>query len=467
LKVTFKAFDYTSRDIFIESEYEYSGSVSSGWSILRNGTLYLTLGPGYRLLKTMYCGICETDLSRRFLPFPLPQLIGHEVVAVDPDTGEKFVVEINDTCIARGDAPEIFCRSGLHTHCPGRMVLGIDRLPGGFGPFILAPVNAAISCATLPARAASLAEPFAAALHAVTVSQPREGDRVAVFGAGRLGLLIMAALTIFRRSTNRDFRITALARHDKNCELARILGADTVIDMRGSDPYSLRESQDIVFDSSGTTDGFEAALDIAAREVHLKSTNGKEFHGIKHLTEMVVDELSLLPCSAQNLDFHWHDENRKNKHVFIAHDKDVMLRGGQKAYRGPVQSAIDFLNTEQFMNRLPRFDIGIASSEGDIDSCIRPNPAFEISLIRPRGAVLFDGDSGNNPLLAFLSSGKVVRTSRCGNLREAIMMLDADHNIMSLLEQHLITHTIDVQDLSRAYEIAKSPGAIKVVVRHF
>src|SRR5208337_1184220 len=109
--ITFKALEYTNEDSFMELKYEFSGNSLEGWMVRRNGDNYLKLGPGYRLLKTMYCGICSTDLSRRFLPFPLPQIIGHEVVATDPETGEEFVVEINDTCAARGAHKEIFCES--------------------------------------------------------------------------------------------------------------------------------------------------------------------------------------------------------------------------------------------------------------------------------------------------------------------------------------------------------------------
>ncbi len=65
---------------------------------------------------------------------------------------------------AAGDCP--LCAGGLPTHCPDRLVLGIDRLPGGFGPWVLAPA----------------------------------GNIVPVLGAGRLGLLITAALGAVRNS---------------------------------------------------------------------------------------------------------------------------------------------------------------------------------------------------------------------------------------------------------------------------
>jgi len=210
VEANFRAFEYTSQDSFIESEYRFTGDTPTGWTITRNGREHLALGPGYRLLRTMYCGICSTDLARIHLPFSLPQVIGHEAVAADPATGRDYVVEINDNCAARGDrSPEIFCASGLATHCPDRMVLGIDRLPGGFGPWLLAPVNACVPVEGLALRTAALAEPFAAALHAVGTSRPRAGDSVAVVGPGRLGLLIIAALSSCRAAAG-GFTVTAL-----------------------------------------------------------------------------------------------------------------------------------------------------------------------------------------------------------------------------------------------------------------
>lgn len=61
------------------------------------------------------------------------------------------MVEINDTYEARGDEEkDSFCLAGLPTHSPERRTLGINMLPGGFGPYILAPRNAIIGCSFLP-----------------------------------------------------------------------------------------------------------------------------------------------------------------------------------------------------------------------------------------------------------------------------------------------------------------------------
>jgi threonine dehydrogenase-like Zn-dependent dehydrogenase len=41
-----------------------------------DGSEKISLGPGYSLIKVVYCGVCSTDLSREHLPFPLPQVTG-------------------------------------------------------------------------------------------------------------------------------------------------------------------------------------------------------------------------------------------------------------------------------------------------------------------------------------------------------------------------------------------------------
>ncbi|MEZ5366567.1 MAG: hypothetical protein R2748_30570 [Bryobacterales bacterium] len=78
------------------------------------------------MLRSERCGVCSTDLARRFLPFPLPQITGHEVVALD-EHGTRYAVEINAPPIARGvetDCP-FWCRL-MPNHCPDRLVLGIQ-----------------------------------------------------------------------------------------------------------------------------------------------------------------------------------------------------------------------------------------------------------------------------------------------------------------------------------------------------
>lgn len=464
----FKAFDYTSNDSFIEANYVFEGSFQDGWIVKRNAEIYLKLGAGYKLLKTSSCGICSTDLARRFLPFPLPQIIGHEVVAEDIETGTKYVIEINDTPLARNEKEiDTFSREGIHTHSPERMVLGIDRLPGGFGPYILAPVNAIVPYGELSEKTAVLIEPFAASLQAVYASPPREKDVVAVLGPRRLGSLILAALNAYRNSSGKDFKIVGLARHDNLLKLALTMGADSIIDLRQTDINEIKRSFSIVYDTTGSEEGFLTALKLAKREVHLKSTNGQSMGGLQKLTELVVDELSLIPFSKSNLSFNWPRMDRINKVIYAAPGVDISeIPPEYEVIQCSFTDAIKVLSSNKFKDRVPRFDLGIAGNLADIDTMIRPD-ANENSLIRPRGAILLrkTGSSLGNSILEFISSGKSIRSSRCGDFRTAIKLLNENKELAETIK-NLISATFKASELAEAFNSAKNSEYIKVVIKH-
>ena len=466
MHIKFNAFDYTAEDTFVNSEYEYSGDKNSGWEIKRNGTDYLRLGSGYELLKTKLCGVCSTDIARRFLPFPLPQITGHELVAETLDGKQHFVVEINDTPAARGDLlQDQFCMSGIPTHSPTRLVLGIDRLPGGFGPYILAPQNAMVPYDKISDLTAVMIEPFAAGLQAVIASPPKEGDSVAVLGPRRLGSLLIAALKAYKENYKIDFTITALARHEELLVLAKKLGADNGINLTKVNPESLRKFYDIVYDTTSTEAGFQSALKFAKREVHLKSTNGMEMCGFHKLTELVVDELSILPFTKENLEFRWENQTHRNDRIYSTFP--VSLENKEiKVYESDILSAETVLESKEFADRLPRFDLGVASSISEVDALIRPNPANENSLIRPRGAILFKGDSAGNPLLEFINGGGSLRTSRCGDFHLAIRLLEDNKELADSLSKNMISHLYSAEKMTDAFAMAKNPNAIKVVVEH-
>ena len=211
MDVSFEALEHRADGGFAPVQLRLTGGSAGGWQVERNGRAHLAFGPGYALLTVRACGVCATDLARRFLPFPLPQVIGHELLA-ENEAGERCVVEINASCAARGQPLCAVCAAGQERHCPERRVLGVHDLPGGFGPFVLAPIRATRAVPDgLPDETAVLVEPFAAALHAVRTVVPREGDRVVVLGPRRLGMLVIAALAAERRRTGRSFEILAAA----------------------------------------------------------------------------------------------------------------------------------------------------------------------------------------------------------------------------------------------------------------
>jgi threonine dehydrogenase-like Zn-dependent dehydrogenase len=474
--IEFDAQDYRADQSFARAHYRLEGDTAHGWRVYRDGAVALELGPGYRPLRVRQCGVCSTDLARHHLPFPLPQVIGHEVLALD-DQGRRYVVEINASHKARGVQSDCaFCRSGLHTHCPERVVLGIHDLPGGFGPWILAPVGACIEVpANVPDSAAVLVEPFAAALHAVHTIAPRDGDCIAVLGPRRLGMLVVAALAgvrAQRRAAGGDFAIAAVARDPAMLQLARTFGATETHQIGGRASEPADGAFDVVIDTTGNPDGLATAVRLARREVHLKSTHGQPSNGLNHLTELVVDELAIarFPDAAPQLGASVWERARTGSRPRIAWLAAVppppWLLASADVQRG--DAAALALHYAASRDGLPRADVAVAGSPAQIDAAIRPRAGHEQALVRPRGTVLVHPKSevaASLLLAAVVARDLRLTSSRCGDFNQTLQLLASDPELRRIGER-LVTNRFRAGDLSQAFATARSRGCIKAVVEH-
>ncbi|WP_425460774.1 alcohol dehydrogenase catalytic domain-containing protein [Leptospira langatensis] len=518
------------------------GSEETGWKIQRNALPYLELGKGYRLVKTELCGICSTDLDRRFLPFALPQVIGHEVLVSDPSTKKKYVLEINDTVEARGEEKDPFCRVGIPTHSPTRMVLGIDRLPGGFGPYILAPVGTLIETGTLKDKEAVLLEPFAASLHGVEVALNRKGKelprKIAVLGPRRLGSLLIAALDLYRKRNHLNYEIVSILRHEDLKDLSFAVGADKVfyfpnlgkeeagiekkfdpngnaIDRsesgsnqseealtgksfdtsgkdrigkelnrseEGSKPIEWSDCKnafDLVFDTTGSPSGLETAMFLTSKEIHRKTTNGQTSLGISHLTEMVVDEISISYLRPDLSDLIWGIQETspiwiyQSSQVELTEEEQIWIdqlkaKGNHRFFVGSIEEAEAFLQGPEFQGTLPHFDFAIAGSSSELDPILRPKAGEERSLVRPRGSILIsqNGKKDPNPFLAWILTGGILSSSRCGDFHRTRELLESEPGFLETVSDALISGEYDSQSIPEAYLAARKSENIKVIVRH-
>jgi threonine dehydrogenase-like Zn-dependent dehydrogenase len=169
-------------------------------------------GPDWLRLTPRLAGICGSDLaalsgrsSRWFEPIvSLPFVPGHEVVA-DCEDGRRVVLEPVLGCVARGISPVCpECASGRLGRC-GNLAHG-DLAPGlqsGFccdtgGGWSTSMVAHPVQLHEVPDEiddtAAVLVEPVACGVHAAISAGIDKSDRVAVIGAGTLGLAVVAAL---------------------------------------------------------------------------------------------------------------------------------------------------------------------------------------------------------------------------------------------------------------------------------
>jgi threonine dehydrogenase-like Zn-dependent dehydrogenase len=474
MRVAFAASEYQADASIRPAAYTIAGSPEDGWEIVREGRAHLRLGPGYRLLQASHCGLCSTDLVRRHLPFPLPQVTGHEVVALG-EHGEAVVVEINASHAARRLARAewcAFCRSDLCTHCPERLVLGIHDLPGGFSPWLLAPIGNVLPVpAALSPATAMLAEPFAAALHAVQSLGLRDGDRIAVLGPRRLGALMIAALVAWRQRTGRRIEILAVARRPEMRALATDLGADDSIDVASA--RARPHLAQVVVDTTGSPDGLGLALELATREVHVKSTTGQPTLGLANLTELVVDELAVVP---------WNDADPVATSLpapplrvaavlsdVPAHVARTLEARAIRVVTGDTPGALALALERDPTVPLGAADLAVVTSLAAVDEAIRPRAGHERGLVRARGviAVVDSGQPRDALLTALLDKRLRIGTTRCGDLRAALDVLaDPTTGLAERLGERLVTSRVAAVRLEDAFARATDPAIIKVAVTH-
>src|SRR5580704_6828259 len=172
--------------------------------VLENGSVFLREvpkpepPPGYALIRTLVAGICNTDLELQrgyygFSGTPGHEFAGEVVEADDPAwLGKRVAGEINLAC-----GMCAYCQRSLGRHCPTRTVLGIVRHPGAFQEFFTLPErNLHLLPDTIATDDAVFIEPLAAACEILDQVRIPAGEKVAVLGDGKLGLLVSQALHV-------------------------------------------------------------------------------------------------------------------------------------------------------------------------------------------------------------------------------------------------------------------------------
>jgi L-iditol 2-dehydrogenase len=184
-------------------------------------------GDGQVKVEVAFCGVCGTDIHVLHDTFPNypPVILGHEfsgtVVEVgqnvsDAKIGERVAV-LGATAVICGQCE--YCRSGYFIFCRQRRGMG-HGVDGAFTRYVvvrpdqLYRVPEGFSLAE-----ASISEPFAAVVQAVTELTPvRLGETVLVSGPGPIGLLATKLLvaegvkTIVAGASNDDERLAAAKR---------------------------------------------------------------------------------------------------------------------------------------------------------------------------------------------------------------------------------------------------------------
>jgi L-iditol 2-dehydrogenase len=224
------------------------------------------LGRSDVLVDVVGCGVCATDLHlldgsiRMYAP---PKVLGHEV------GGVVRVVGASVTHVAPGDAVALdtsipcntcyYCREVRPFMCPNRV-----SVAAGFANVNIVPASVVYKLPNgVTPELGALAEPLSCAMHAVERGEIRPADRVAIVGAGALGLLVLA---VARLSGATHVVVSDL--DPSRRELATRLGATRTVDPAKEDLLGVvREMTDgrgvdCAFEAVGAQATLEQAFEL-------------------------------------------------------------------------------------------------------------------------------------------------------------------------------------------------------------
>jgi threonine dehydrogenase-like Zn-dependent dehydrogenase len=212
------------------------------------------------LVAVSACGICGTDLNILATP-PAHKaepgiVIGHEAIGTVAEVGTQVSgLQPGDRVVI---APRLtcgkcrYCQRGLVNQCEDYKTVGTTR-EGAMAPYLRVPESALYKVSeSVSDDDAVLFEPLSCAVGAVSRVPVRPGDRVAIIGAGPMGLLfamlyramgasliIMADIVPYRleqaRRFGADVTISPEQESLKDAVLAQTeIGCDIVVDAVGN-----------------------------------------------------------------------------------------------------------------------------------------------------------------------------------------------------------------------------------------
>ncbi len=220
---------------------------------IKNVPIPTLISEDWVLVKTVYCGICGSDMKELTLNgardnplrslITFPQILGHEPVGIIEKKGKNVTkFSVGDRvaitpwfpCASRGISPVCpRCKIGDYTHCsnfqrgnlPSGMHLGATKYFGGFAPYIgIHESQCFLISDNVSFDQAVLADPFAVAFHSILILNPDPSCTILVYGLGVIGLLAIMCLNNIFNVKN----IIAIGRYQFQKDLALKLGAKQV-----------------------------------------------------------------------------------------------------------------------------------------------------------------------------------------------------------------------------------------------
>jgi len=192
------------------------------------------IGRNEILVEMKACGICGSDLMEWYQTRKAPKVLGHEPAGIIAKAG-KDVKEFNvgDRVFVHHHVACLKCHFCIHqdyTLCEQFAKTNID--PGGFAEYFRVPApNLELDTLKLPKtlsfEEATLIEPVACCLRALSKCNIQTGDTMAVMGAGPAGIIHVMLSKLFGVS---KVIVADLVKY--RLDMAKRLGADVVVNVR-------------------------------------------------------------------------------------------------------------------------------------------------------------------------------------------------------------------------------------------
>lgn len=223
-------------------------------------------GPGEAVIKVQRCGVCGTDLhmtSGHGNDAPLDSVIGHEycgeVVALGKGVDSLSIGQFVTAMPVAGCGRCGPCVAGYPMACAA-----MQGMVGGFGEYMrIAAPSAVVLPSTLSLADGALVEPLAVGLRGVRLAAMQPGARVAVLGAGSIGLSVIHWARLLGAG-----RIVAISRSTRRADLALAMGArafETLGEGEGERvAAALGGMPDIVFEGTGAVGMTQKAIELVA-----------------------------------------------------------------------------------------------------------------------------------------------------------------------------------------------------------
>jgi len=257
------------------------------------------VGEAQVLLQVERIGLCGSDLNTYRGRNPLvsyPRVPGHEIAATIVEIGDgvpnQFEIGQHVTLNPYkncGTCPA--CETGRINACKNNQTMGVQR-EGALTEQIVVPWQKIITSTVQDLNHLALIEPMAVGFHGVARGKVKEGESVAVFGCGAIGLGVIAGCI------REGAKVIAIDIDDEKLKVAKSVGATRTVNSMSQSvsdevfQWTDGKGVNVAVEAVGLAETFLACVDVAAsvgRVVYIGYANAPVAYETKQILTKELD----------------------------------------------------------------------------------------------------------------------------------------------------------------------------------